>query len=98
MGRGGLMVVKGTEQQKFFLELGVVAMSLETLPEFNAIYDGTFPISLHEETENREAVPPFFFGSIHTPRLEPVNLPFSPRCITVNRHQDWNPSHLDASL
>ncbi|GFW61653.1 hypothetical protein TNCV_3705881 [Trichonephila clavipes] len=49
MGRGGLMVVKETKQQKFFLQLGVVAMSLETLPEFNAIYDGTFPILLHEE-------------------------------------------------
>ncbi|GFW02652.1 hypothetical protein TNCV_2456661 [Trichonephila clavipes] len=52
MGRGGLMVVKGTEQQKIFLELGVVAMSLETLPEFNAIYDGTFPHSLHEEVHD----------------------------------------------
>ncbi|GFW95385.1 hypothetical protein TNCV_2971071 [Trichonephila clavipes] len=49
MGRGGLLVVKGTEQQKIFLELGMVAMSLETLPEFNAIYDGTFPIFLHED-------------------------------------------------
>ncbi|GFX84896.1 hypothetical protein TNCV_4997281 [Trichonephila clavipes] len=39
MGRVGLMVVKGTEQQKNFLELGVFAMSLETLPEFNDIYD-----------------------------------------------------------
>ncbi|GFX76147.1 uncharacterized protein TNCV_1835221 [Trichonephila clavipes] len=47
MGRGSLMVVKRTEQQNFFLEL--VAMSLETLPEFNAIYDGTFPNSLHED-------------------------------------------------
>ncbi|GFU15849.1 hypothetical protein TNCV_2367941 [Trichonephila clavipes] len=45
MGRGGLMVVKGIEQQKVFLELG--AMSLETLPEFND--DGTFPNSLHEK-------------------------------------------------
>ncbi|GFX29944.1 hypothetical protein TNCV_3964151 [Trichonephila clavipes] len=49
MGQGGLMVVKGTEQQKIFLELGVFAISLETLPEFNDIYDGTFPNSLHEE-------------------------------------------------
>ncbi|GFX14465.1 hypothetical protein TNCV_1616481 [Trichonephila clavipes] len=49
MGRGGLMVVKGTEQQKIFLELGVFAMSLETLPEFNDIYDGTFLNSLHEK-------------------------------------------------
>ncbi|GFU91670.1 hypothetical protein TNCV_4508471 [Trichonephila clavipes] len=32
MGRGGLMVGKGTKQQKIFLELGVFAMSLETLP------------------------------------------------------------------
>ncbi|GFU91684.1 hypothetical protein TNCV_2454541 [Trichonephila clavipes] len=32
MGRRGLMVVKGTKQQKIFLELGVFAMSLETLP------------------------------------------------------------------
>ncbi|GFU35550.1 hypothetical protein TNCV_4875661 [Trichonephila clavipes] len=28
MGRGSLMVVKGTEQQKIFLELGVFAMCL----------------------------------------------------------------------
>ncbi|GFV10562.1 hypothetical protein TNCV_4042831 [Trichonephila clavipes] len=49
MGRGGLMVVEGTEQQKFFRELGVFAMSLETLPKFNDIYDGTVPNSLHEE-------------------------------------------------
>ncbi|GFX92687.1 hypothetical protein TNCV_2012731 [Trichonephila clavipes] len=49
MGRGGLMVVKGTEQQEVFLELGLLAISLETLPEFNDIYDGTFPNSLHEE-------------------------------------------------
>ncbi|GFW99420.1 putative DD41D transposase [Trichonephila clavipes] len=40
MVRGGLMVVKGAEQQKIFLEMGVFAMSLETLPEFNDIYDG----------------------------------------------------------
>ncbi|GFT70816.1 hypothetical protein TNCV_4163071 [Trichonephila clavipes] len=43
MGGGGLMVVKGTEQQNIFLELGVFAMFLETLSEFNDIYDGTFP-------------------------------------------------------
>ncbi|GFV47665.1 hypothetical protein TNCV_1708611 [Trichonephila clavipes] len=49
IGRGGLMVVKGTEPPKIFLELGVFAMSLETLPEFNDTYDGTFPISLHEK-------------------------------------------------
>ncbi|GFX09125.1 hypothetical protein TNCV_4167041 [Trichonephila clavipes] len=49
MGRGDLIVVKGTELQKVFLELGVFAMSLETLPEFKHIYDGTFPNSLHEE-------------------------------------------------
>ncbi|GFT30553.1 hypothetical protein TNCV_2378131 [Trichonephila clavipes] len=49
MGRGGLMVVKGTEQQKVFLELVVFAMLLETLPEFKDIYDGTFPNSLHED-------------------------------------------------
>ncbi|GFY32661.1 hypothetical protein TNCV_674161 [Trichonephila clavipes] len=37
MGRGGFMVVKRTDQQKVFLELGVFEMSLETLPEFNDI-------------------------------------------------------------
>ncbi|GFU53779.1 uncharacterized protein TNCV_3472251 [Trichonephila clavipes] len=47
MRRVGRMVVKGTEQQKIFLELG--AMSLELLPEFNDIYDGSFPDSLYEE-------------------------------------------------
>ncbi|GFX42236.1 hypothetical protein TNCV_4310711 [Trichonephila clavipes] len=45
MGRGGLMVVKGTEKQKILQELGVFAMSLETLPKFNDIYDGTVPNS-----------------------------------------------------
>ncbi|GFW07569.1 hypothetical protein TNCV_3917021 [Trichonephila clavipes] len=49
MGRRSLMVVKGTEQQNFFLELGVFAMSLEMLPEFKDIYDGTFPNFLHED-------------------------------------------------
>ncbi|GFW87058.1 hypothetical protein TNCV_1922841 [Trichonephila clavipes] len=58
MSRGGLMVFKGTEQQKILLELGVVAMSLETLPEFNAIYDGTFPISLHEEANGIVIIKP----------------------------------------
>ncbi|GFY32653.1 hypothetical protein TNCV_674081 [Trichonephila clavipes] len=49
MGRGGFMVVKRTEQQKVFPELRMFAMTLETLPEFNDIYDGIFPNSLHEE-------------------------------------------------
>ncbi|GFS86590.1 hypothetical protein TNCV_903441 [Trichonephila clavipes] len=52
MDRGGCMVVKGTEQQIFFLLLGMFAMSLETLPEFNNIYDRTFPNSLHEEVHD----------------------------------------------
>ncbi|GFU02130.1 hypothetical protein TNCV_533381 [Trichonephila clavipes] len=43
------MVVKGTEQQNIFLELGVFAMSLETLPEFNDMCNGTVPNSLHED-------------------------------------------------
>ncbi|GFX42248.1 hypothetical protein TNCV_4310831 [Trichonephila clavipes] len=47
--RRGLMVDKGTEQQKFFQDLGVFAMSLETLPKFNDIYYGTVPNSLHKE-------------------------------------------------
>ncbi|GFW87276.1 hypothetical protein TNCV_4313991 [Trichonephila clavipes] len=38
---------KRNKTTKIFLEL--VAMSLETLPEYNALYDGTFPHSLHEE-------------------------------------------------
>ncbi|GFV07128.1 hypothetical protein TNCV_3601481 [Trichonephila clavipes] len=47
LGRGGLMEVKGMEQQKLFQELGVFAVSVETLPEFKDIYDGIFPNSLH---------------------------------------------------
>ncbi|GFT12417.1 hypothetical protein TNCV_2709811 [Trichonephila clavipes] len=47
--RGGLMVVKGTDQQKIFQELGVFAMSLETLPKFIDICDGIFPNFLHED-------------------------------------------------
>ncbi|GFX29674.1 hypothetical protein TNCV_2750081 [Trichonephila clavipes] len=50
------------------------------------------------KTENRGAVTPSFFGSIHTPRLEPVNRPFSSRCITVNRHQDWNEVALSPNI
>ncbi|GFS95421.1 uncharacterized protein TNCV_409841 [Trichonephila clavipes] len=57
MGREGLMVVKGTEQQKISLEL--VAMSLETLPEFNAIYDEIFPNSLHEDVSYCTILPIF---------------------------------------
>ncbi|GFX14053.1 hypothetical protein TNCV_612581 [Trichonephila clavipes] len=34
LGRGGLIVVKGMEQQNIFQELGVFAMSLKTLPKF----------------------------------------------------------------
>ncbi|GFS71740.1 hypothetical protein TNCV_2995181 [Trichonephila clavipes] len=49
LDRGGLMVVKRTEQQKIFQELGVFAMSLETLPEFKDIYDGIFQNSMHED-------------------------------------------------
>ncbi|GFV68099.1 hypothetical protein TNCV_1873811 [Trichonephila clavipes] len=49
LGRGDFMVVKGTEQQKIFQELGVFVMSLETLPEFKDIYEGIFPNSLHED-------------------------------------------------
>ncbi|GFW07727.1 hypothetical protein TNCV_3918601 [Trichonephila clavipes] len=46
--RRGLMVVKGTEELKIFLELGVFAMALENLPKSNDIYDGTFPNPVHE--------------------------------------------------
>ncbi|GFX56594.1 hypothetical protein TNCV_5035131 [Trichonephila clavipes] len=42
-GNRGLMVVKGAEQQKLFQELGLYAMSLENLPKFKDICDGTFP-------------------------------------------------------
>ncbi|GFV80345.1 uncharacterized protein TNCV_3112061 [Trichonephila clavipes] len=37
------MVVKRNGTTKSFQELEVFAMSLETLPEFNDIYDGIFP-------------------------------------------------------
>ncbi|GFS96132.1 hypothetical protein TNCV_2710011 [Trichonephila clavipes] len=33
------------------LDLGVFAMSLKTLPEFNDTYEGTLPNSLHEEVQ-----------------------------------------------
>ncbi|GFT39766.1 hypothetical protein TNCV_4869381 [Trichonephila clavipes] len=49
LGRGGLMVVKGTEQQKIFQELGLFPMSLETLHKSKDICDGTFPNPLHED-------------------------------------------------
>ncbi|GFX70527.1 hypothetical protein TNCV_875011 [Trichonephila clavipes] len=49
LSRGGLMVVRGTEQQNIFQELGVFAMSLETLPKFKVICDGIFQNSLHED-------------------------------------------------
>ncbi|GFV25205.1 hypothetical protein TNCV_937371 [Trichonephila clavipes] len=46
MGRGGLMVVKGTEQKNFPRTSCHVP---ETLPEFNDIYDGNSFQLLHEE-------------------------------------------------
>ncbi|GFU21044.1 hypothetical protein TNCV_4895231 [Trichonephila clavipes] len=36
------MVVIGTEQQHFFQELGMIAITLETLPKPKDIYDGNF--------------------------------------------------------
>ncbi|GFX71136.1 uncharacterized protein TNCV_3649011 [Trichonephila clavipes] len=41
-GNRFLMVVKGTEQQKFYLELGPFAISLETPHKFKDICNGTF--------------------------------------------------------
>ncbi|GFW41761.1 hypothetical protein TNCV_4980121 [Trichonephila clavipes] len=50
------MVVKGTGQQKFFQELGLFAISLETLPEFKDICDGTFPNPLLESIGQQESI------------------------------------------
>ncbi|GFT92009.1 hypothetical protein TNCV_4560861 [Trichonephila clavipes] len=55
-GNRGLMVVKGVEQQKFFQELGLFAMALETLPKFKDICDGTFPSPLHEGVHEEEDI------------------------------------------
>ncbi|GFS96801.1 hypothetical protein TNCV_4754641 [Trichonephila clavipes] len=49
-GSRGLMVIKGLEQQKNFQELGLYAMTLENLPKFKDICDGTCSVSsLHQE-------------------------------------------------
>ncbi|GFT46456.1 hypothetical protein TNCV_1962481 [Trichonephila clavipes] len=42
-GSRGLMVVKGTDQQKIFQELGLFAMAMEKLPIFKDFSNGTFP-------------------------------------------------------
>ncbi|GFW77755.1 uncharacterized protein TNCV_2805021 [Trichonephila clavipes] len=55
-GNRGLMVVKGGEQQKFFQELGLYAMALETLPKFKDICDGTFPNPVHEGVHEEEDI------------------------------------------
>ncbi|GFU15145.1 hypothetical protein TNCV_3789851 [Trichonephila clavipes] len=56
LSRGALMVVKGTEQQNFFQELRVFAMSLETLLKFKDICDGTFPNPLLEGVQEEEDI------------------------------------------
>ncbi|GFU70136.1 hypothetical protein TNCV_5057301 [Trichonephila clavipes] len=55
-GNRGLMVVKGLEQQKFFQELGLFAMALETLPKFKDICYGTFPNPVHEVVHEEEDI------------------------------------------
>ncbi|GFW62924.1 hypothetical protein TNCV_4452731 [Trichonephila clavipes] len=55
-GNRGLMVIKGVEQQKFFQELGLFAMALETLPKFKDIYNGTFPNPVHEGVKEEEDI------------------------------------------
>ncbi|GFW44217.1 hypothetical protein TNCV_2636151 [Trichonephila clavipes] len=47
-GNSGLMVVKGTDQQKIFQELRLFAMTMEKLPIFKDFSNGTFPNSVHE--------------------------------------------------
>ncbi|GFU00048.1 hypothetical protein TNCV_2345921 [Trichonephila clavipes] len=53
---GGLMVVKGGEQQKNFQELGLYTMALENLPKFKDICDGTFPNPVHEGVHEEEDI------------------------------------------
>ncbi|GFT63121.1 hypothetical protein TNCV_1801851 [Trichonephila clavipes] len=55
-GNRGLMVVKGVEQQKFFQELGLFAMALETLPKFKDICDETFPSPVNEGVHEEEDI------------------------------------------
>ncbi|GFS97253.1 hypothetical protein TNCV_1824251 [Trichonephila clavipes] len=55
-GNRGLMVIKGVEQQKFFQELGLFAMALETLPKLKDICDGTFPNPMHESVHEEQDI------------------------------------------
>ncbi|GFV57262.1 hypothetical protein TNCV_2822791 [Trichonephila clavipes] len=55
-GSRGLMVVKGTEQQKSFQELRLFAMPLETLPKFKDICDGTFPDPVYEGVHEEDDI------------------------------------------
>ncbi|GFW24928.1 hypothetical protein TNCV_3846621 [Trichonephila clavipes] len=55
-GNRGLVVVKRTDQQKYYQELGLYAMDLETLPKFKDVCDGTFPNPVHERVHKEEEI------------------------------------------
>ncbi|GFW36919.1 hypothetical protein TNCV_4032351 [Trichonephila clavipes] len=48
-GNRGLIVVKGSDQQKIFEKLGLFTINLEILPHFRDFNDRTLPDHLHDE-------------------------------------------------
>ncbi|GFX51525.1 hypothetical protein TNCV_2278041 [Trichonephila clavipes] len=48
-GNRGLVVVKGSNQQKIFEKLGLFTINLEMLPHFRDLYGRTLPDHLHDE-------------------------------------------------
>ncbi|GFT77938.1 uncharacterized protein TNCV_788621 [Trichonephila clavipes] len=48
-GNRGLIVVKGSDQRKFFEKLGLFTINLEILPHFRDLNDRTLPDHLHDE-------------------------------------------------
>ncbi|GFW58368.1 uncharacterized protein TNCV_2635421 [Trichonephila clavipes] len=48
-GNRGLIVVKGSDQQKIFEKLGLVTINLEILPHFRDLNDHSLPDHLHDD-------------------------------------------------
>ncbi|GFY28457.1 hypothetical protein TNCV_1971101 [Trichonephila clavipes] len=55
-GNRGLIVVKGSDQRKFFEKLGLFTINLEMLPHFRDLNDRTLPDNLHDNVHEDNGI------------------------------------------
>ncbi|GFU15915.1 hypothetical protein TNCV_2368461 [Trichonephila clavipes] len=74
-GNRGLIVVKGSDQRKFFENLGLFTINLEMLPHFRDLNDRTLPDHLHDEVHEDYDISDCTMGKSYqsTRYLKPFN-------------------------